>query len=306
MEGVSPKEQKQLEKTQAFLKKVWQFILKYNIGSTLIWVFIIGVNIFYIVTIYDSGPEKESGVSATKKVIEKDCNAVAIDVSGFITSNGINGDTGFFSSNGDTSYSDAIKYLLDTAKEDDAIKAVLLNVNSYGGSAGSAQEIIYALKNLDKPIVSVIRSAGISAGYWVASVADKIYAYETADVGGIGVTMSHLDESAVNTKEGKVFISISSGKFKDMGNPDKPLTAEEKSLMMRDVNDVYNIFIRQVSESRKIPIEEVKKIADGSSMVASRAKEKGLIDEIGSSYDAIDYLSEVIGEEIEFCEPDSE
>lgn len=294
-------EKVQLEKTQAFFKKAWQFILKYNVGTTIAWIIIIGVNIFYITSIVNHEPEKENDSNIGKKAVKKDCNAVAIDISGYITSNGINGDTGFFSSSGDTTYSDAIKYLLDTVKEDDDIKAVLLNINSYGGDAGSAQEIVYALENFGKPIVAVIRSAGTSAGYWVATLADKIYAYETADVGGIGITMSHLDETAVNTREGKVFVSLSIGKYKDMSNPDKSLTVEEKVLLMRDIKDVYNIFVRQVSENRGLPIEDVKNIADGSSMIAQRAKEKGLIDEIGSSYDAIDYMSSLIGEAPTIC-----
>lgn len=304
------KEKILLEKTYSFLKRSWRFIVEKNVGTILAWVFIIGVNVFYISTFIKE--EKQLPSDSDSSVVKKettvsdngDCNTLQVDVSGYITSDGINGSTNFMSSDGDTVYSDNIKYQLDSAKSDDNIKAVLLTVNSYGGDAGSAQEIVYALKNLDKPVVAVIRSAGTSAGYWIASVADKVYAYETADVGSIGVTMSHLDETAVNTKDGKFFVSLSSGKFKDMGNPDKSLTAEERELMMRDINDVYNIFIKQVAESRKMSVEKVKVIADGSSMVAGRAKEKGLVDEIGSTYDAMDYLTKTIGEKVEVCQID--
>lgn len=297
------KEKIQAEKTKAFFKKVWRFIVEKKIGSILVWAFIIGINVFYISTIIkNDNQNSQIATEDTEQTIAENCNVLAVEVAGTITSNGINGSDELFSSDGDTSYSDDIKSQLDSAKTDDDIKAVLLTVNSYGGDAGSAQEIVYALKNLDKPVVAVIRSVGASAGYWIASVADKVYAYETADVGSIGVTMSHLDETALNSKDGKVFVSLSSGKFKDMGNPDKPLTAEEKTLMMRDINDIYDIFIKQVAESRKMSVDKVKQIADGSSMVAGRAKEKGLIDEIGSTYDAIEYLATIIEEKPEVCE----
>jgi protease-4 len=91
-----------------------------------------------------------------------------------------------------------------------------------------------------------------------------------------------------------------------MGNPDKPITQEEKALMMRDIKDVYNIFLEQVSLYRGVPIDELRKVADGSSMLAKRAKDSWLIDEIGSSYDAIDYISKIIKEKAEVCEINEE
>lgn len=297
------REREQWEKTNTFLKKVWKFVVDKNIGPIFAWTFIIGINIFYISTILkddNTGSTESDGDVAQS--IDSDCNVLSVDIAGGITSYGINGAESFFSLGEDTVYSDDIQSQLDEASKNENIKAVLLTINSYGGEAGSAQEIIYALKHLNKPSVAVIRSAGISAAYWVATGADKIYAYETADVGSIGVTMSRLDESALNTKDGKVFVSLSTGKFKDMGNPDKPLTVEDKALIMRDINDVYNIFMKEVSQNRNITLEKVKELADGSSMIASRAKEKGLIDEIGSTYDAIDYLSETMGEEVNVCE----
>ncbi len=300
-----PKEQISLEKTQALFRKVWKFIVNKKLLSVIAWIVIIGINIFYISTLH-SGENTGESSSETSQFTNDSCNVLAVDVAGIITSNGINGSDDMFSSEGDMTYSDYIKTELDSINTNENIKGILLTINSYGGDPGSAQEIVYALKHQNKPIVAVIRSAGLSAGYLVASVADKIYAYELADVGSIGVTMSYLDETAVNTKDGKVFVNLSSGKFKDTGNPDKSLTAEEKSLMMRDIQDVYSVFVRQVAEGRKMSVENVKLLADGSSMLASRAKEKGLIDEIGSTYDAIDYLSEIIGENAEICEPSDE
>lgn len=237
---------------------------------------------------------------------EDECNILNVDVSGYITSYGINSGENIFSSGEDTVYSEDVKHQLDVAKDDDKIKAVLLTINSYGGNVGAAKEIVYALENLDKPVVAVIRTAGVSAGYWIAVPASKIYAYETADVGSIGVTSSFLDETGNNTKEGKYFVSLSSGKFKDMGNPDKTITAEEKVLMMRDIKDLFNIFVKDVSIFRGIPEKEILKIADGSSVIAYRAKDLNLIDEIGSTYDAIEYLGKMIERDTKVCQLDDE
>lgn len=309
MEMPNKKEKIQVEKAKANLKKFGRFICKKESLSNIFWIILTAVIVFSIGTFMKKGSysnDKECVVEKEARSNKSVCNIEPVYISGYITSEGINGSESFFGSGGDVVYSDDIKKQLDSAKNNDDIKAVLLNINSYGGDAGSAQEIVYALKNLDKPIVAVIRSAGTSAGYWIASVANKIYAYETADIGSIGVTMSYLDETALNAKEGKYFVSLSSGKFKDMGNPDKPITQEEKALMMRDIKDVYNIFLEQVSSYRGVPIDELRKVADGSSMLAKRAKDNQLIDEIGSSYDAIDYISEIIKEKAEVCEIDKE
>jgi protease-4 len=289
-------------------KRILSFITKKRLwGISISWLLLViigGVGIFvfgdYLTLVTERA--KVSVEDETTSEPDSNCNVLQVDIAGYITSDGINGSSDWFGSDGDTVYSDDIKYQIDYAKRNEDTKAVLLTINSFGGNAGSAQEITYALENLDKPVVAVIRTAGNSAAYWIASVADKIFAYETADVGSIGVTQSYLDETATNIKDGLEFISLSSGKFKDMGNPDKSMTAEEKALAMRDINDVYNIFVKQVVEGRDMSTEKVRELADGSSMIAGRAKQLGLIDEIGSTYDAIDYLSEIIGEKAEVCE----
>jgi protease-4 len=270
------------------LKKIWTATKRINeVFLVIVSLFLIGSVIYFV--FFDT------------TLLEGDCNVANIDISGTITSKGINS-FGDSSDLEDMVYSDNLKSQIDNTSSDENIKAILLTINSYGGNTGSAQEISYALEQLNIPIVAVIRSAGTSAGYWIASFADKIYAYDMADVGSIGVTMSYLDETVKNTKDGKFFVSLSSGIFKDTGNPDKLLTEKEKVLVMRDIKDVYDIFVRQVANNRKMSVEKVKLLADGSSMLAGRAKEKGLIDEIGSTYDAIDYLSKVIGEKTKVCE----
>jgi protease-4 len=158
-----------------------------------------------------------------------------------------------------------------------------------------------AVKGATKPTVAVIREGGVSGAYLVASAADKIYASELSDVGSIGVTMSYLDYSQQNKEEGIIYQQLSSGKFKDTGDPNKELTAEEKELYMRDIEILREAFVRKVAENRGLAIEKVEELADGSTMLGRAAKENGLIDEIGDIYDAQDWLGKELNIEPEIC-----
>lgn len=105
----------------------------------------------------------------------------------------------------------------------------------------------------------------------------------------------------LNQKEGRSFVQLSTGKFKDSGSPDKLLTQEEKNLFMRDLNIIHKNFIQTVSENRNIQIEKVQVIADGSTVLGERAKELGLIDSVGGYSDAQNYLKEKLGEDVSVC-----
>lgn len=201
----------------------------------------------------------------------------------------------------DETASDYILAMIEEAESDEEIKAIILEIDSYGGSAVAAEEVAKALKRSNKPTIVFVRSAATSAAYWAASGADIIFASALSDIGSIGVTMSYLDNTQKNKKDGLTYNSLSTGKFKDYGSPDKPLTEEEKKLIMRDLETTHNIFIKAVAENRNLPIEKVKLLADGSSMPGEMALENGLIDRIGDYYDAQIYLNESIGEKAEIC-----
>jgi protease-4 len=113
--------------------------------------------------------------------------------------------------------------------------------------------------------------------------------------------MSYLDNSNKNLKEGLTYNQLSTGKFKDSGDPDKVLTLEEKKLFERDLNIVFNNFIEAVADNRKLSIPKVKQMADGSTMLGEAALKNGLIDRIGDIYTIKDYLKEKIGEDVEIC-----
>ena len=113
--------------------------------------------------------------------------------------------------------------------------------------------------------------------------------------------MSYLDYTEYNQREGIKYIDISAGKFKDTGDPDKPLSEEERELLLRDTNIIHDNFIKAVAENRNMDIEKVRELADGSTMLGQMALDNGLIDRIGTIYDTREYLEELIGEEIDIC-----
>lgn len=190
----------------------------------------------------------------------------------------------------DSVSSEEIVAYIDEIEQNSSIKALIVEIDSYGGYPVASEEIMNAIKKMTKPTIAVIRESAASGGYLIASAADRIYASEMSDVGGIGVTFSYLDYSQKNKEEGVIYQQLSSGKFKDTGDPDKELTAEEKELYMRDIKILHEAFVRRVADNRGLDIEKVEKLADGSTMLGKAAKENGLIDEIGDIYDAEEWI----------------
>jgi len=233
---------------------------------------------------------------------EKTCNVQGIELRGevvtYVTPEGKDEEENIVV---DETSSEEIIYLINQANADDNIKAIILEVDSYGGSAVAAEEINDALKSTNKPTVAFVRGAAASAAYWAASGANTIFASSLSDIGSIGVTMSYLDNTKKNAKDGLTYNSLSAGKFKDYGSPDKILTEDEKRLIIRDLNITHDIFINAVSKNRNLPIEKVKALADGSSMPGKLAIENGLIDQIGGIYQVESYLKDKLGEDVEIC-----
>jgi len=201
----------------------------------------------------------------------------------------------------DQASSEDIVYYIEQAERDDSIEAIILEVDSFGGYPVANEEVADALKRASKPTVALIRGYGLSSAYYAATGADAIFASVDSEVGSIGITMSYLDYSRQNQAEGINYNQLSSGKFKDAGDPDKPLTYEGKKLLMRDVNIMHENFVKAVAENRGMDIEVVRKLADGSSMLGQMALENGLVDEIGGLYEVKEYLRGIIGQEIEVC-----
>ncbi|MBI5065217.1 signal peptide peptidase SppA [Candidatus Woesearchaeota archaeon] len=180
--------------------------------------------------------------------------------------------------------------LLEKIKETEDIKGVILEINSPGGSPVASAEIGQAIKDLDKPIVAVIRETGASGGYWIASATDKIYAHPMSITGSIGVVASKLAFPGLLKDYNVTYQRLIAGKYKDAGSPYKEMTLEEEKLFQHILDTTYDAFVKEVSENRKIPIEKVKELATGFVYLGVEAKELGLIDELGGRKEAVAYL----------------
>lgn len=209
-------------------------------------------------------------------------------------------DSGTSGNSGFTIAEDVVALLRDIADSSD-VEAVVIDVDSYGGSPAAAHEIADAIRRVGKPSVAVIHEAGLSAGYLIASAADAVYAGQESSIGSIGVTASYLTNLGRNAREGLEYQSLATGPFKDTFNPDKPLTGDERALIMRDLRVSHQNFVHAVAQFRNLPTSTVERLADGSSMLGAAALKTGLIDALGFGADAESYLVGRIDDDVVVC-----
>lgn len=191
--------------------------------------------------------------------------------------------------------------VLDRAVYEEKVKAIIIDVDSPGGSSAAGDELAKAVHRLGKPSASIIHDMGVSSGYLVAAAADRVFAGLGSTVGSIGATYSYLNMAEKNREEGIVFESLSSGRFKDMLRPEKLLTEDERVLVERDLKILHDDFVGTIALYRELPREHVARLADGSALLGGQALNEGLIDEIGGVNEASMYLSQLIGEPVSVC-----
>lgn len=230
------------------------------------------------------------------------CNVVGIAVRGPITvsAGGRLPEECLYDCLNMTSSDEVIEYLKE-ARENDNIKAILIDIESEGGEPVPSEEIAAAIAQTGKPSVAWVRQIAVSGAYWIASAADTIVASANSDVGSIGVSMSYLDFASQNQEEGLNYNSLTSAKYKDTGNPYQPLTQDEKDLIIRDLTITHENFVGAVAANRGLSYADVNELADGSTMLGAMALEKGLIDIIGGQKEAYETLEAQIGEEPVVC-----
>jgi len=200
---------------------------------------------------------------------------------------------------------DFVSQFMDTAESDTNIKGVLLEINSPGGTPVASERIAERISDSNLPVVGLIGDVGASGGYMVAAAADFLIASAMSDVGSIGVNMSYVEESAKNEEEGLTYVQLITGKFKDIGSPNRPITDEELALLQSDLDIIHNEFIDIVAKYRELPRGEVVAIADGASMPGRRALEVDLIDAIGGRNQAraaMAGFTDISLSEVKFCE----
>lgn len=177
--------------------------------------------------------------------------------------------------------------------DDEFIDAIVIDVDSPGGTPVAADEVMQAIRDAKKPTVAVIRDLGTSAAYWAAAGADHIIASPVSGVGSIGVTMSYLELAGANEEEGSRWVDLSSGTFKDVGTPDRHLSEEEEEYLKGQVNTVHAFMVRRIAGVRDVISEdELAVLADGRAFLGREALTLKLIDDIGGFNEALQYLSD--------------
>ncbi|MDF9828264.1 protease-4 [Ereboglobus sp. PH5-10] len=182
-------------------------------------------------------------------------------------------------------------------RQDDKVKAIVLRVNSPGGSATASEHIQREIRlaRKEKPVIVSMGAYAASGGYWIATYGDRIFAEPGTITGSIGVFGMQLDMQKLANNVGVTFDSVKTGKYADTRTIARPKTPDEMALYQRMVDWIYEEFVGKVAESRNIPKERVHEIAQGRVWSGAEALKLGLVDEIGGLDDAILYAVEKAG-----------
>ena len=233
---------------------------------------------------------------------EDECNVARIPVQGIITTtdNGLSEIFGF----GAIASADSIVDRIQQAEQNNDISAIVVDIDSPGGTPVGGDEIMKALLATSKPTVTIMRDRGTSAAYWVAAGTDYIVASPVSDVGSIGVTMSYLEFASSSDYQGSRWIDISSGEYKDAGHPERVLSEKEREHFQGQVDVVHEYMVDQISSARDgLSRDRLAELADGRAYLGAEALKLGLVDELGGFNEVEQYLDNVLllGEPVVMC-----
>lgn len=178
------------------------------------------------------------------------------------------------------------------------IRGIVVRIDSPGGLVAPTQEIYEELQKLDKPVVASMGGVAASGGYYIACAADKIVANPGSLTGSIGVIFQLPTAEKLLKKVGIGIEVVKSGKYKDTGSITRKLSEDERQLLQRTIDDVYNQFIDAIHKGRKdknLTKKELESIADGRILSGKQAFEMKLVDQLGNLQDAIDLAAKLGG-----------
>ncbi|HDQ72351.1 MAG TPA: signal peptide peptidase SppA [Chloroflexi bacterium] len=189
--------------------------------------------------------------------------------------------------------------LLQQAEFNPNVKALVLRVNSPGGSVVASDEIYHQLRDFEKPIVLWMDAVAASGGYYIACGADYVYAHPDTLTGSIGVISQFINAEELLDEVGVNVTVITSGPRKDMGSLFREMSEEEQELWKTITDEIYQDFVDVVAEARGLPEDTVKDLGDGRVYTGRQALEHNLIDAVGLPDDAIAKAAELGGIELE-------
>lgn len=193
-----------------------------------------------------------------------------------------------------------VRWHLDQVRElmkDEGIKSVVLRIDSPGGAIAPTQELYRELKRLAeiKPVVTSMGTVAASGGYYLSCATDWIVSNPGTITGSVGVIMEFTNLEDLFQKLGVRSRTIKSGKFKDTGNPMRPMTKEEERLLETMIMDTYDQFVEAVLDGRPVEEDKVRPYLDGRVLTGRQAHALGLVDELGNINDAIGKATEMAG-----------
>ncbi len=207
---------------------------------------------------------------------------------------------------------DSRKVLKDlrTFREAEAVKAILVRVDSPGGGVGPSQEIHREIQKTTKQKKVIISMGAVAAsgGYYLAAGADGIVANPGTITGSIGVIMGYTNFEELMQKIGLSAVVIKSGAYKDTGSPTRPMSNDERGLLQEVTRQIHEQFVSAIAEGRHLSVEQVQALADGRIFTGQKALELGLIDRLGNFEDAVAWAGELGGitGKVETVYPDKE
>ena len=188
------------------------------------------------------------------------------------------------------------------ADEDPNTRAIILDIDSPGGSPVATDIIARAVLEANKTVVAVIGESGASGAFWIATAADFVIANRMSLTGSIGVVGSRLEFAGLLDDYNVTYRRLVAGKYKDAGSRWKEMTPEEEALFQKMLDEVHGEFIAAIAKNRGLPAERVREIAHGFVFTGAEAQRLGLVDALGTKDDAIRHLEARLNITVELYE----
>jgi len=258
-------------------------------GCALVWLAVPQHGCITVNLIEPSGPVQEMQLSGTG-----DAKVLLLDLSGMISSQDKDGLIP------QPNMLATFKEELTRAAKDEKVKAVVVRINSPGGTVNASDILYHELKEFKAkkkvPVVASMMDVAASGGYYLAMAADSILVHPSTVTGSIGVIMLTVNAKGLLEKVGVEASAITSGPRKDMGSPFRTMTAEERGIFQTVIDSFYHRFLAVVQEGRpQLSADQIKTLADGRIYSGEQAKTAGLVDNIGYLDDAVELAKKQAG-----------
>ncbi len=254
-------------------------------GTNILLLILLTVGVLVVISVVVAGAISVAYTGGPGKA-----TVAVIPIEGLITSEG--GSGGLFTPQG--TVADNLIAFIEDADADTSVSAIVLKINSPGGTPVASEEIAHAVKKTKKPTVAFIRDVSASGAYWVASSSDWIIANRMSITGSVGVYASQLEFSGLLDNYNVTYQRMVAGKYKDIGTPYREMTEEEKVLLQTQLDKMHGYFLNEVVSNRGLTQEQKENLATGMFYLGEEALELGLVDELGGKDEVINHLKEVL------------